>query len=453
LDTIVAVVDMPPEEEYKELYVLRRTIVTKSLFLLLVLSLVLAACGGESPAATTEAETGTGTEPTEETVASDPTEPVMEPTEPAAGETATVPMAGETATAPTMGETPTAMAEPTVMPEMTATVGTGGTAVATAAPAQAGEVVPPANADELAQLSGNIVADGSSTVQPVTAAAAEEFRKYANRVRVSVGTSGTGGGFEKFCAGETDISNASRPIEEDEIQACEDNGIEFIELPVAVDGLTVVANTENDWAECLTVEELATIWGPDSEGNVTSWSQVREGFPEEDLQLFGPGTDSGTFDYFTEVINGEEGASRSDYEASEDDNQLVQGVEGSGAGALGYFGYAYYQANQESLKALQIDGGEGCVAPTFETIRSGEYTPLSRPLFIYVTTEAAQRPAVQQFVRFMLSPSFYPLNETPEIGYVAFTPQQYQRVTEHFNNGTTGSLQQGDGATVDDYGR
>ncbi|HXV58134.1 MAG TPA: PstS family phosphate ABC transporter substrate-binding protein [Gaiellaceae bacterium] len=254
-----------------------------------------------------------------------------------------------------------------------------------------------------AELSGEVISDGSSTVGPLTTAAAERFREVQPGVNVEVGISGTGGGFERFCAGETDVSNASRPIdEEDEVPLCEENGIEFTELQVAVDALTVVVNPANDWADCLTVEELSTIWAPESEGEVTSWSQVRDGFPDVELALAGAGTDSGTFDYFTDAINGEEGASRSDYTASEDDNTTVQAVEGA-EGGLGYFGLSYFLENEDALKALEIENEAGeCVPPSPETAQAGDYNPLARPLFVYVKNESLERPEVQAFLRFYL---------------------------------------------------
>jgi phosphate transport system substrate-binding protein len=217
---------------------------------------------------------------------------------------------------------------------------------------------------------------------------------------VSVGTSGTGGGFEKFCTGETDISNASRPIKDEEKAACEKAGIEFTELRVATDALTVVVSKDNDTVECLTVDELKKMWEPAAEGKVTTWKQVRGDLPADKLELYGPGTDSGTFDYFTDEINGEEGASRSDYNASEDDNVLVKGVAGS-KNALGYFGYTYFEENAGQLKAVQIDSGEGCVAPSAESAADGTYTPLARPLFIYVNNASYKdKPQVAAFVDF-----------------------------------------------------
>jgi phosphate transport system substrate-binding protein len=255
------------------------------------------------------------------------------------------------------------------------------------------------------ELSGNVIIDGSSTVGPLTTAAAESFRGEQPGVNIEVGVSGTGGGFERFCAGETDISNASRPIdEEEEVPVCQEAGIEYTEFQVGVDALTVVVNPENDWATCLTVDQLKTMWEPAAEGKVDNWSQVDPSFPDQALALAGPGTDSGTFDYFTDEVNGEEGASRSDYTASEDDNVIVQAVAGD-PGALGYFGYTYFEENQDSLKALEIDGGEGCVAPSVDAARDGSYAPLSRPLFIYVKNESLQRPEVQGFVEYFLTNS------------------------------------------------
>ncbi|MGH3925610.1 MAG: PstS family phosphate ABC transporter substrate-binding protein, partial [Pseudonocardiaceae bacterium] len=252
-------------------------------------------------------------------------------------------------------------------------------------------------------LSGQVLIDGSSTVAPLSQAAAELYAEQEGGVNVTVATSGTGGGFEKFCAGETDISDASRPIDEDERTACQRAGIELVELEVANDALTVVTNPENNWANCLTVDQLKTMWAPQSEGRVTTWSQVNPAFPNEPLALFGPGTDSGTFDYFTDAVNGEEGASRTDYQSSEDDNVLVQGVQGA-RGATAYFGYTYYEENQGSLKAVQIDGGSGCIVPSAETVQDGSYTPLARPLFIYVNKSAYQdKPQVKGFVDFYAS--------------------------------------------------
>jgi phosphate transport system substrate-binding protein len=247
---------------------------------------------------------------------------------------------------------------------------------------------------------GSIAIDGSSTVGPFATRASEDFRADNPDVRITVGISGTGGGFERFCAGETDISDASRPIDEEEAAMCEENGIEYVELHVAADALTNIVNIENDWATCLTVDQLMKIWGPDS--NVSNWNQVDPSFPDVPLKLYGPGTDSGTFDYFTDVINGEEGASRTDFSASEDDNVIVQGVSGD-EGGLGYLGFSYYEENQDTLKALEVDGGSGCVAPSVEAAQDGSYTPLSRPLLMYVKTSAlTENATVADFLNFTL---------------------------------------------------
>lgn len=269
------------------------------------------------------------------------------------------------------------------------------------------------------RLTGEVVIDGSSTVFPVAEAVAEEFQIANPRVRVSVGVSGTGGGFSRFCAGETDITNASRHISEDERAQCEANGIEFSELPIAMDGLSVIVNPQNDFVECLTVEELRRIWEPDS--SVETWREVRSEWPAEELSLYGPGTDSGTFDYFTETIMGESGASRTDFQASEDDNILVQGVSGD-PWALGYLGYAYYRENEERLGVVAVDGGDGCVEPTDRTIDDGSYRPLSRPLFIYVKHDALQRPAVRAFMEFTVENA---PEVVPSTGYLALSAEAY----------------------------
>jgi phosphate transport system substrate-binding protein len=251
-------------------------------------------------------------------------------------------------------------------------------------------------------LSGTIKIDGSSTVAPLAEAAAEKFQGENPGVRVTVGTSGTGGGFEKFCAGETDISDASRAIEPDEEAACKEAGVEYDEVQIANDGLSVVVSKENDFVECLTTDQLKRIW--DEGSTVDSWKDVDPKFPDEKLELFGAGTDSGTFDYFTEAINGEEGRSRTDYNATEDDNVTVQGVSGS-KGGLGYFGLSYYEENQDKLKVVAIDGGGGCVEPSAETVQDGTYKPLSRPLFVYPKAESVKRPEVKAFVQSFLDSS------------------------------------------------
>jgi phosphate transport system substrate-binding protein len=256
-------------------------------------------------------------------------------------------------------------------------------------------------------LSGTITVDGSSTVAPLTGAAVELFNEEEPGVNIPVGTSGTGGGFKKFCAGETDMSDASRPIKRDddgEALACEKNGIAYEEIQIANDGIALVVSKENDWARCLTVEQLKKIWEPAAQDEITNWNQVDDSFPDEKLTLFGAGTASGTFDFFTDAVNGEEGASRSDYNATEDDNVTVQGVEGD-RGALGYFGLSYYEQHQDKLNIVQVDAGDGCVAPTTETVQDGSYQPLSRPLFIYPSDALLARPEGIAFVKFYVDNS------------------------------------------------
>jgi phosphate transport system substrate-binding protein len=270
-------------------------------------------------------------------------------------------------------------------------------------------------------VSGPVVIDGSSTVEPLSSAAAELFMGENPDTNVTVGTSGTGGGFEKFCAGETDISNASRPITEKEKAICAKNGVEFSELLVANDALSVVVNKENTWANCLTVDQLNAIWEPGS--TVNNWNQVDPSFPNVPLELFGAGSDSGTFDYFTEAINGEEGASRTDYNPTEDDNITVQGVTAT-KGGLGYFGFSYLEANADKLKAVEIDGGNGCVAPSAEAAQNGTYTPLARPLFIYVSNAGLKKPQVVSFTEFYLE------NNTEIVeaaGFIPLTQEQVQK--------------------------
>jgi phosphate transport system substrate-binding protein len=269
-------------------------------------------------------------------------------------------------------------------------------------------------------LSGSIRIDGSSTVAPLTEAVAEQFMAENSGVRVTVGTSGTGGGFEKFCAGETDISDASRAIEPEEEQACKKDGVSYEEVHVATDALTVMINNENP-VSCLTVEQLADVWGPDS--TISNWSDIpglKEDYDEE-LALFGPGTDSGTFDYFTESINGEEGVSRRDYNnVGEDDNATVKGVEGS-PGGMGYAGFSFYKENEGKLKALEVDNGKGCVPPSVETAQSGDYAPLSRPLFMYPSEQALQKPEVKAFIAYYLEN----VNSVAEsLGFVPLTDSQ-----------------------------
>lgn len=262
--------------------------------------------------------------------------------------------------------------------------------------------------------------DGSSTVFPVTEAVAEEFQKaQRGRINVTVGVSGSGGGFKKFCRGETDISNASRPIKNKEVIACGAAGIGYIELPIGQDALTVVINNSNTWAESMTTDELKKIWEPAAQGTIKTWNQVNPAWPSAPLNLFGPGADSGTFDYFTEAIVGDGGASRGDFTASEDDNVLVVGVEND-TNALAYFGFAYYLENQDKLKAVAVNG----VTPSVETVENGTYKPLARPLFIYVSKKALQeKPEVKEFVDFYLKNA---RKFVSEVGYVARSEAAYQ---------------------------
>lgn len=336
------------------------------------------------------------------------------------------------------GATATPTTEIRVTPAAAATTGTTGTP---GEMTESVELQPPGNAAELQGLSGAIAVDGSSTVYPVTAAASEEFNQYAPNVRIPVGVSGTGGGFKKFCAGETDIQNASRPISTSEQEACAAGNIEFIELPVAFDGLAVVVNPANDWVDHLTVAELKKIWEPSAQGQVTNWNQVREGFPDLELKLYGAGTDSGTFDYFTEAIMGKAKEQRGDYNASEDDNVLVQGVSGD-RGSLGYFGLAYYEENAESLKLVPVKADDAAepVMPSIETVKNGTYQPLSRPLFVYVTKAAGERPEVKAFITFYLSKSFTPLIQSREVGYIALQDELYEAILGRFEAGTAGTL-------------
>lgn len=298
-------------------------------------------------------------------------------------------------------------------------------------------IVSPENPDPVYDdLSGRFIIDGSSTVYPISQAMAEEFGYLTSDVQIPVGVSGSGGGFTKFCAGETAITDASRPIKPIEAELCEANHIEFIEIPVALDGLSVLINPANDWVECMTVEQLETMWEPTAEGVITNWNQIDPSFPDQPLLLYGPGTDSGTYDYFTEVIVGEEGASRGDYTGSEDDNILIQGVAGNNS-ALGFFGYAYYEENQDRLKLVAVDGGDGCVEPTAETIANGEYQPLSRPIFIYINAEDAARPEVASFVNFYLEEAD---DIIPDVGYIPFMDNFYDAMIERFHDGRTGSV-------------
>jgi len=283
----------------------------------------------------------------------------------------------------------------------------------------------------------DILIDGSSTVFPITQEVAEEFLATNPPVDVVVEFSGTGGGFEKFCAGETQINNASRPISTEEIAACRDGGIAYIELPIAFDALTVVVNEENDWVDDLTLAELQAIWEPGAEGNVQRWDRIRPEFPDRPLTLFGPGTDSGTFDYFTEAVIGTSGASRRDYVDSEDDEVIARGVI-QDPNALGYFGFAYYEANSDNLKAVAIDSGTGPVLPSREAVHESRYQPLARPLFIYVNNEAAQtNSALRDFVEFYLERA-PELAET--VGYIALTDESYHIDLVTFHNNEIGTV-------------
>lgn len=296
-----------------------------------------------------------------------------------------------------------------------------------------------------AGVAGTILVDGSSTVAPITSAVAEEFQRVNPDVRVPVGISGTGGGFKAFCTGETDISDASRPIKESEVELCAQNGIEYVELPVAFDGLAVLVNPANSFAVCLTVDELKRIWEPAAEETIVTWSQVRPAFPDQPLSLYGPGTDSGTYDYFTQAIVGEEGASRGDFLASEDDNVLVQGIAGD-ANALGFFGLAYYQENQDRLELVAVDGGVGCVEPTAETVADGTYQPLSRPLFIYLNrSRIDEKEEISRFVGFYLQNAG---RLSAEVGYVPLTDEIYALVQKRYDERVTGSIFEGLGSTV-----
>jgi phosphate transport system substrate-binding protein len=273
-------------------------------------------------------------------------------------------------------------------------------------------------------LAGDVLVDGSSTVGPMSEAAAELFQAENPDVHVTVGISGSGAGFQKFCRGETDVSDASRPIEEEDSEegrACERAGIGYRRFQVANDGITVVVNKDNDFVDCLTVEQLKMIWGPDSQ--VDDWNEVDPDFPDMKIELFGPGTDSGTFDYFTDVVNGEDGRSRTDYTPSEDDNVLVQGVAGS-PGGMGYFGFTYYEENTDALRVVEIDGGDGCVAPSRRTVQDGSYTPLARPLFIYASAKGIEKPQVEAFVE------FYLVNAAAIADAARFIPMTDEQVAE-----------------------
>jgi len=289
-------------------------------------------------------------------------------------------------------------------------------------------------------LSGEVKIDGSSTVYPLSEAVAEEFRNTEGGVRVTVGESGTGGGFKKFSRAEIDINDASRPIKDEEVELCKQGGVGYIELPVAYDGLAVVVNKENSFVDYLTVEELKKIWEPAAQGKIKTWNQVRASFPNQPINLYGAGTASGTYDYFTEAIVGKAKSSRGDYNASEDDNVLVKGVS-SDKNALGFFGLAYYSNNADKLKLVPIDdgndaNGKGAIPPSAETVTNGTYQPLSRPLFIYINAKAADRADVKSFVKFYLDNA---ASLSKEIGAVALPAEVYPLAQKRFDSKKTGS--------------
>ena len=279
-------------------------------------------------------------------------------------------------------------------------------------------------------LKGTVQIDGSSTVYPITEAVAEEFRTEQPGIRVTVGVSGTGGGFKKFTRGETDINDASRPIKESEIAICKENNIGFVELTIAFDGLAVLVNHNNTWVDNFTVEELKKIWEPSAQGTITRWNQIRPEWPDAEFSLYGPGVASGTYDYFTEVIVGESGASRGDYTASEDDNVLVQGIAGD-ENAIGFFGLAYYEENKDLLKLIGVDSGNGPVLPNLETVKNGTYSPLSRPIFIYISDIAATRPEVVEFVNFYLDNAEILVKD---VGYIPLPKSEYDTQKQKFTS-------------------
>ena len=290
--------------------------------------------------------------------------------------------------------------------------------------------------------------DGSSTVYPITEAVAEEYQKKNPKVRVTVGISGTGGGFNKFCRSETDIANASRPIKLSEVELCLDNKVGYIELPVAFDAMAVMVNPKNDWVGHMTVKELKKLWEPAAQGKITRWSQIRAGWPDKEIHLFGAGTDSGTYDYFTQAIVGKEHASRGDFTASEDDNVLVQGIATDPL-ALGFFGVAYYEHNKERLKLVPIDdenpkNGAGPILPTADNVMNGTYQPLARPIFIYVSKKAADRPEIGDFVKFYLTEG-RPL--VREVGYIPLPDVVFELALTRFEKRVTGSVFGGKGGS------
>jgi len=277
-------------------------------------------------------------------------------------------------------------------------------------------------------LKGTIKVDGSSTVFPITEAVAEEFRAVQPRVNVTIGVSGTGGGFKKFSRGETDLSDASRPIKSKEEKACKDNNINYVSLEVAYDGLAVVINPQNDWVKSFTVAELKKIWEPAAQGKIMKWNQINPKWPNEEIHLFGPGTASGTYDYFSEVICGKKVGTRGDYTASEDDHVLVQGIAGDKY-ALGFFGLAYYAENKDKLSLVGVDNGEKVVKPTLETVSNGTYRPLSRPLFVYVNSTSIKRPEVVEFMNYYIENA---AELSKDVGYIPLPASEYKKQTHKF---------------------
>lgn len=277
-------------------------------------------------------------------------------------------------------------------------------------------------------LSGTIKVDGSSTVFPITEAVAEEFRSVESQVKVTVGVSGTGGGFKKFSRGETNLSNASRPIKDKEKKACAENNIKYLELEVAYDGLAVLVNPANDWVDHFTVEELRKIWEPAAQGKIMKWNQIRPEWPNEEIHLFGPGVASGTYDYFTEAIVGKSGSSRGDFTASEDDHVLVQGIAGDKF-SLGFFGLAYYAENKDKLSLIGVHNGTEIVKPSLETVKNGSYKPLSRPLFVYVNSTSVKSPEVIEFVNFYIDNAG---ELSKDVGYIPLPDENYAKQKENF---------------------
>lgn len=304
---------------------------------------------------------------------------------------------------------------------------------------------PSAAAQEEAEKRQYVLVDGSSTIFPVSDAMAQKFMNDNPEIQVIVGISSSGSGFKKFCIGDTDIANASRPIDQAEIDLCKANGIEYIEIPIAFDGIAVIANSSNDWAQCLTLEELTKIWQPDATGKVVNWKQIRDEFPQEPLSLYAPDTDSGTYDYFTDAVTGTEGKSRKDFKSSEDDEIIIQGIE-SDWGSLGFLGFVYYQKNKDALKLISVDNGSGqCVEPSIETIANGTYSPLSRPLFLYVSkTSLEKMPAVKAFVDYQTNVANQAV--ISEVGYVPLPGILQAKVQERIKELTTGSVFDGQSA-------